>query len=97
MSFPAARVSDFTATGDVITGPGAATVLIGGLPASVVGDMVTGAACTGAIAMGSVTVLIAGRPAARVTSTVTGANPATGVPVSTVVAPPGAPTVLIGG
>jgi uncharacterized Zn-binding protein involved in type VI secretion len=96
MTFPAARLGDITATGDAITGPGVPNVLIGGLPASVVGDMVSGAACTGAITMGSMTVLIAGRPAARVTSMVTGANPATGVPVSTTVAM-GAPTVLIGG
>jgi uncharacterized Zn-binding protein involved in type VI secretion len=86
-----------TATGDAITGPGVPNVLVGGLPASVVGDMVSGAACTGAITMGSLTVLIGGRPAARVSSQVTGVNPATGVPVSTVVAPPGAPTVIIGG
>jgi uncharacterized Zn-binding protein involved in type VI secretion len=96
MTFPAARLGDITATGDAITGPGVPNVLIGGLPASVVGDMVSGAACTGAITMGSMTVLIAGRPAARVTSMVTGANPATGVPVSTTVSM-GAPTVLIGG
>jgi hypothetical protein len=44
-----------------------------------------------------VTVLIGNRPAARVTSQVTGANPYSGVPVTTVVAPPGAVTVLIGG
>lgn len=97
MSFPAARVGDMTVTGDAITGPGVATVLIGGMPASVVGDMVSGAACVGAISMGSMTVLIGNRPAARVTSQVTGANPATGVPVTTAVGPPGAPTVLIGG
>jgi uncharacterized Zn-binding protein involved in type VI secretion len=97
MSFPAARLGDVTATGDAITGPGVPTVLIGGQPAAVVGDTVSGAACTGAIAMGSTTVLIGNRPAARVTSQVTGANPVTGVPVTTVVGPPGAPTVLIGG
>ncbi|MCJ7738730.1 MAG: PAAR domain-containing protein [Anaerolineae bacterium] len=96
MSFPAARVGDTTASGDAITGPGVATVLIGGMPASVVGDMVSGAACVGSIAMGSVTVLIGGRPAARITSQVAGANPVTGVPVSTV-GGVGAPTVLIGG
>jgi uncharacterized Zn-binding protein involved in type VI secretion len=96
MSFPAARVSDVTATGDTITGPGVPTVLIGGWPAAVVGDLVSGAACVGAISMGSMTVLIGGRPAARMTSQVTGANPATGVPVSTVVAK-GQPNVLIGG
>lgn len=94
MPFPAARVGDTTATGDTITGPGVATVLIGGMPAAVMGDLVAGNACTGAITVGSPTVLIGGRPAARVTSQVTGANPYTGVPVTTVVAV-GAPTVLI--
>jgi uncharacterized Zn-binding protein involved in type VI secretion len=96
MSFPAARLTDITASGDVITGPGVPTVLIGGLPASVLGDMVSGAACVGSITMGSMTVLIGGRPAARMTSQVTGSNPITGVPVATVVAK-GAPNVLIGG
>ncbi len=95
MGFPAARIGDMTATGDTITGPGAPTVLIGGQPASVMGDLVNGAACVGSIVMGSPTVLIMGRPAARVTSNVAGANPITGVPVSTVVGPPGCPTVLI--
>ncbi len=95
--FPAARVGDMTVTGDAIVGPGVPVVLIAGMPASVVGDMVSGAACVGSITMGSATVLIGGRPAARVTAQVVGTNPATGVPVSTVVGPPGAPTVLIGG
>ena len=94
--FPAARLGDTTATGDAITGPGVPNVLIAGQPAAVVGDTVTGNACTGAITMGSNTVLISGRPAARVTSQVSGANPYSGVPVTTVVAV-GAPTVLIGG
>lgn len=94
MPFPAARLGDTTATGDAITGPGVPTVLIANVPAAVLGDMVSGAACTGAITMGSPTVLIGGRPAARMTSQVTGVNPATGVPVTTVVAM-GAPTVLI--
>lgn len=86
MPFPAARLGDMTATGDAITGPGVPNVLIEGVPASVVGDLVSGAACVGAITQGSPTVLISGRPAARVTSMVSGANPATGVPVSTTVA-----------
>ncbi|MCL5995671.1 MAG: PAAR domain-containing protein [Chloroflexi bacterium] len=94
--FPAARVGDTTVTGDTITGPGVPVVLIGGMPASVVGDLVAGNACTGAISMGSMTVLIGGRPAARVTSQVTGVNPYSGVPVTTAVGM-GAPTVLIGG
>jgi uncharacterized Zn-binding protein involved in type VI secretion len=96
MPFPAARIGDMTVTGDAITGPGMPTVLIAGMPASVVGDIVSGAACTGAIVMGSMTVLIGGRPAATVTSQVAGVNPITGVPVSTVIGPPGAVTVLIG-
>lgn len=85
MPFPAARLTDMTATGDVITGPGAATVLIENMPAALMGDMVSGPACTGTITMGSPTVLIMNRPAARVTSTVTGVNPATGVPVATTI------------
>lgn len=97
MSFPAARMGDITVTGDPITGPGVMNVLIGGQPASVLGDLVSGAACVGSIMMGSMTVMIGGRPAARVTSQVVGTNPATGVPVTTVVGPPGCVTVLIGG
>ncbi len=95
MPFPAARVGDTTATGDAITGPGVATVLICNMPASVMGDLVSGTVCVGSIVMGSPTVLIGNRPAARITSNVAGANPITGIPVSTVVAM-GAPTVLIG-
>lgn len=97
MSRPAARVGDLTATGDPITGPGAATVMIMNQPASVVGDLVSGPACSGAVAMGSGTVLIMNRPAVRVGDQVTGANPASGAPITTAVAPPGAPTVMIGG
>jgi uncharacterized Zn-binding protein involved in type VI secretion len=54
--------------GGPISGPGAPNVLIGGLPAARVGDLLI---CTGApgifdsIAMGSVTVTIGGVPAAR--------------------------------
>jgi uncharacterized Zn-binding protein involved in type VI secretion len=52
--------------GGPILPPGCPTVLIGGMPAARVGDMLT---CTGppdVIAMGSKTVLIGGMPAARV-------------------------------
>lgn len=51
--------------GGPITGPGAPTVLIGGLPAARISDM---AVCVGppdSIVMGSPTVLIGGMPAAR--------------------------------
>jgi uncharacterized Zn-binding protein involved in type VI secretion len=71
----AARVTDMhvcpMTTGPVphvggpITGPGCSTVLIGGMPAAIVGDM---AVCTGppdSIVVGSATVLIGGMPAAR--------------------------------
>ena len=68
----AARVGDPTGHPGVITGPGVATVLIGGMPAAVVGDTHTcsmpplaGPHPPTPIAKGSVTVLIGGRPAAR--------------------------------
>lgn len=51
--------------GGPVLPPGEPTVLIGGMPAARVGDMLT---CTGppdTIAMGSSTVLIGGMPAAR--------------------------------
>ncbi|UII30613.1 PAAR domain-containing protein [Fulvivirga ulvae] len=76
---PAARLTDMhtcpMVTGTVphvggpISGPGAPTVLIGGMPAAVVGDMAT---CTGppdTIAKGSGTVMIGGKPAARMGDT----------------------------
>lgn len=69
---PAARVGDLTGHPGVITGPGTATVLIGGLPAAVLGDSHTcsmpppaGPHPPGTIEMGSATVLIGGKPAAR--------------------------------
>jgi uncharacterized Zn-binding protein involved in type VI secretion len=92
--FPACRLGDLTVTGDPITGPGVENVLIGDLPASVVGDMVDGAACDGAVTFGSLSILIGGRPATRVTSPVVGVNPETGVPVATVMAK-GALNVLL--
>ncbi|CDF83977.1 PAAR motif protein [compost metagenome] len=72
---PAARINDLhvcpMVTGTVphvggpVLGPGVATVLIGGLPAAVVGDS---ASCSGppdSIVAGSATVMIGGKPAAR--------------------------------
>jgi uncharacterized Zn-binding protein involved in type VI secretion len=73
--------------GGPIIGPGAATVLIGGLPAALVGDM---AVCVGppdSVVKGSATVLICGKPAVRM-----GDSTAHG---GTVIL--GCPTVLIGG
>jgi len=90
---PAARVGDTSNHGGVITGPGVTTVLIGGMPAAVAGDLhlcslpPTGHQPTASpFPMGSATVLIGGRPAVRVGDTcICGASAAVGEP-----------TVLIG-
>ena len=74
--------------GGPITSPGAPKVLIGKMPAAVMGDMCI---CTGppdSIMMGSTTVMIGGKPAARV-----GDPSAHGGSIL----PPGCPTVMIGG
>lgn len=83
----AARIADSTSDG-VITGAGASTVLIGGMPAAVVGDI--SSPVSGNIpmpfAVGSSTVLLSGMPALRM-----GDSALNG---STIVM--GCPTVLIG-
>jgi uncharacterized Zn-binding protein involved in type VI secretion len=68
----AARTGDPTSHPGTITGPGVATVLIDGMPASVVGDL-HACSCPSnpphpptPIVRGSSTVLIGGVPAARV-------------------------------
>lgn len=73
--------------GGPITGPGAPTVLIGGLPAAKLGDM---AVCVGppdTIIKGSATVMIMNMPAARMGDTTAHGG--------TIVL--GFPTVMIGG
>jgi uncharacterized Zn-binding protein involved in type VI secretion len=78
MGLPAARLTDMHVcpmvtglvphVGGPIAGPGCPTVLIGGMPAARVGDML---ACVGppdTIALGSFTVLIGGMPAAQLGS-----------------------------
>lgn len=75
MGMPAARLTDMHVcplvtvlvphVGGPIVSPGAPTVLIGGMPAARVGDMVTCVGPPDAIVLGSVTVLIGGQPAAR--------------------------------
>lgn len=72
---PAARISDFHIcpmitgvvphVGGPVIGPGEATVLIGNMPAAVVGDSVTCVGPPDTIIAGSGTVLIGGKPAAR--------------------------------
>lgn len=95
MSF-AARIGDMHVcpmaspaphVGGPVTGPGCPTVIIGGMPAAVVGDI---AICTGppdTILMGSATVMIGGKPAARMGDTTAHGG-------SIVI---GEPTVIIGG
>ncbi|MCB0575239.1 MAG: PAAR domain-containing protein [Saprospiraceae bacterium] len=95
---PAARITDFHTcplvnpggvphVGGPVVGPGAPTVLIGGVPAAVVGDMCVCVGPPDTIVKGSTTVLIGGKPAA-----VLGSNTAHG---GSIVA--GAPTVMLGG
>ena len=79
MGKPAARITDMHVcpmvtglvphVGGPVVGPGATTVLIGGMPAAVMGDICT---CTGppdSIVLGSTTVMIGGKPAARLGDT----------------------------
>lgn len=67
--------------GGPVIGPGAPTVLIGGLPAARVGDMLTCVGPPDTIVMGSPTVLIEGTPAAFLGSmTAHGGTIITGIP-----------------
>ena len=89
----AARITDTTSHGGMIAGPGVATVLIGGLPAAVLGDNhicalppVAHQPTVSPFITGSATVLIGGMPAVRVGDVAAcGATPIIGEP-----------TVLIG-
>ena len=74
--------------GGPIIGPGCPTVLIGGMPAAVMGDMCTCAGGPAAIIKGSATVLIGGKPAARLGDQTAHGGSIVG---------PGLPTVMIGG
>jgi uncharacterized Zn-binding protein involved in type VI secretion len=99
MGQPAARLTDMHVcpmmtpgvppiphVGGPITGPGAPTVLIGGMPASVMGDMCVCVGPPDTIILGSTGVMICSKPAARM-----GDSCAHG---GTIVL--GCPTVLIG-
>lgn len=55
--------------GGPVIGPGVSTVLIGKLPAAIVGDSCTCVGPPDTIAMGSATVMIGGMPAARMGDT----------------------------
>ena len=97
---PAARVTDMHVcpmvtpglppiphVGGPLIGPGAATVLIGSLPAATLGDQAVCVGLPDTVVTGSATVLIAGKPAVRI-----GDRTAHGGQVVL-----GHPTVLIGG
>jgi uncharacterized Zn-binding protein involved in type VI secretion len=78
MGLPAARLTDMHVcpmvtvlvphVGGPVVGPGCPTVLIGGLPAARVGDMLVCVGPPDVIAMGAFTVLIGGMPAAQMGS-----------------------------
>lgn len=51
--------------GGPVTGPGAPTVMIGGMPAAAIADLCVCAGPPDAIVKGSTTVFVGGRPAAR--------------------------------
>ncbi len=100
MSNPAARTGDMHMcpmltpglppiphVGGPVTGPGCPTVLIGGMPAAIVGDICVCVGPPDMIAMGSTTVLIGNKPSARMGDQTTHGG--------TIVA--GFPSVLIGG
>jgi len=55
--------------GGPVVGPGVATVMIGGMPAAVVGDTCVCVGPPDSIAKGSGTVMIGGKPAARMGDT----------------------------
>ncbi len=74
-------------TGGPISGPCVPSVLIGGLPAAVLGDMCSCVGPPDMITTGSATVLIGGKPAARIGDTTSHGG-------SVVL---GLPTVMVGG
>lgn len=84
----AARILDVTNHGGTIVGPGCPTVMIGGMPASVMGDNHvcvippnTGHITSSPFPAGSGTVMIGGKPAIRTTdSCICGAMSAAGCP-----------------
>lgn len=74
--------------GGPIIGPGCPTVLIGCMPAAVMGDMCVCVGPPDTIVKGSATVLIGGKPAVRAGDTTAHGG---------TIMPPGCPTVIIGG
>jgi uncharacterized Zn-binding protein involved in type VI secretion len=85
---PAAKVGDVSTHGGTVTGPGVPTVLIGKMPAAVLGDMhvcplppPAHLPTVSPFTIGSTTVLVGGKPALRVGDICAcGAAPAVGEP-----------------
>ncbi len=83
MPTPIATLTNTTATGDIISGPGAPTRLVKGMPVACLTNAVAGTAVVGVLtATTAVTKLKLGLPTANLTAVVSGANPITGVPVT---------------
>jgi len=84
----AARAGDVSNHGGTITGPGVSTVLIGGMPAAVVGDLHVcvlpppgHVPTVSPFPAGSTTVMVSGRPAIRTSDAcICGAMAAVGEP-----------------
>ncbi len=110
MGQPAARITDMHVcpmvtpgvppvphVGGPITGPGVPNVLIGGMPAAVMGDMATCVGPPDTILKGSVGVLIGGKPAARMGDTCAhGGTIVLGCPTVMIgEVMPGAPPVIV--
>ncbi|GHV46793.1 hypothetical protein AGMMS49546_35440 [Spirochaetia bacterium] len=88
MPTPVATITNLTATGDVIIGPGAIPNMVKGLPIACMGDAVAGPVCmTGVITMTTaINKLSKGRPTANIGSVVTGVGiPPLCLPVVTAV------------
>ena len=86
---PTVSIANLTATGDVVTGPGAITKLVKGLPRACMGDLVAGPVCVSGVITSPIPTtfnnIVMGRPQADLSSVVAGVS-VVGVPVSTVVA-----------
>jgi len=88
-----------------ITGPGAATVMIGKMPACIMGDMSAPCMLPGCVpggpgmtALGSATVMITKKPAVRVNDMTSHTSCVAPIPSPVgKVMPPGCTTVMIGG
>jgi uncharacterized Zn-binding protein involved in type VI secretion len=94
MATGACRSGDEDSYGDLVTGPCCATVLIDDLPASIVGDIISGQTMLGSVTVGSPSVFYENVAANRIGSTCAGESLELGTPLSSVMAT-GSTTVLV--